>query len=112
MNKIDLGKIFKLSRENVVRPTSFWPSNYYRDWIIIVIIFTVCLLSLSFFSWRIYLSDQLGGGYIQADNRNISIVKNKIDKKKLKEVLTLLEARDSKLISIKINRPKMIDPSL
>jgi hypothetical protein len=111
MNKINLGKIFKTNRENALRPTFFWPGSYYRDWIIILIIFAICLFSLTFFSWRIYLSDQIGGGYIKTNTDNVSLVEKNIDKKKLTNSLSILEARDSKLISIKINRPKTIDPS-
>ena len=76
-----------------------------RDWQIIISLFTLGLIILSFFAWRIYLSGQIGGGYFNLDSVVSDNTLQTIDQKQLRADILLLQNRS-------YNQLKTIDPSL
>lgn len=88
------------------------PDSSLRDWKIIVLIFSVCFVLLSIFSWQIYLSDKIGGGYLVPEEDNTTVVVKMIDKNRLTQNLSFLRARQDEYQKTKINKSRLIDPSL
>ncbi len=79
--------------------------NPYRDWRIILGIFLVGLIIISFLAWKVYLSSQIADGYFsEYISENTTNVKD-VNLKKLQISLSVLKSRGDGLI-------KVIDPSL
>jgi hypothetical protein len=76
-----------------------------RDWKIILCLFALGLIFLSLFSLKIYLSSQIGGGYLGEEIAPIDTSIKMIDQKKLDASISLLENRS-------VEQLKPIDPSL
>jgi hypothetical protein len=111
--KIKLNKIFKIKKEISMPKTSLaWPVNFVRDWKIIVLFFAVGLVLLSLFSWKIYLSDKIAGGYLSSTLEQSTPITKTIDQKKLKNVLFILETKETDYLKTKFNTPKIVDPAL
>jgi hypothetical protein len=64
-----------------------------RDWGVIIIFFIVGFVFLSFFSWKIYLSEKIGGGYISSDTEAPETEIEVFTLEELKEALLILEKR-------------------
>jgi len=86
--------------------------NIERDWRIVVLIFAVCLASIIFFMGQIYLSDQIGGGYLnpKADTSDVAI--KTIDKKRLQTNILNLETKQAAFLKLESSKVKLVDPSL
>lgn len=82
------------------------------DWKIIVLVFAVGMISLSAFAWRIYLSDQIAGGYLSYNVPALDPVLKTIDKSQLKKDLSLIEDRQAEFLKNKNKLSHPVDPSL
>ena len=83
-----------------------------RDWKIIITFFTLGLLVISIFSWKLYLSGEIGGGYFTDKLSPIDTTKQLIDKNKLQSLISTLETKQADFLKIKAGQGKLIDPSL
>lgn len=112
MENVNLKKIFKKPQRKVVSaPAPLAMVNAYRDWMIIVIVFAVGLISLSGLAWQIYLSDHIGGGYLQPTVSTTDMTVKTLDEKRLNTNLTILNTHKADFIYLKSNPLKLIDPS-
>ena len=64
------------------------------------------------FSWQIYLSNEIAGGYLSSDVVPTESLAKAIDQKKLDADILILQTKQAEFLKIKANRMKMIDPSL
>ncbi len=113
MRKIKIQKIFKRKDKVIDLGRSFsWPNHFVEHWRFLVLIFAVGMISLSIFSWQIYLSDKIGGGYLAPAVEAPDTIVRTIDQKKLEAVLKILEDRQINFLKLKANQPKLIDPAL
>jgi hypothetical protein len=113
MIKIDFKKIF--TRGVDVKgggKEETWPVNFARDWKIVVLVFAVGIISLSLFAWRIYLSNQIAGGYLAPEISPTSVSIKTVDEKRLQTDLLILETKQADFIKAKSGFVKMVDPSL
>lgn len=85
--------------------------NPSRDWRIIVWSFAFVLVVISAFSWRIYLSEKIGGGYFTKTIEATDNTTRAIDTKRLKKAVTISEKRDQAFKELKNNLLRPIDPS-
>lgn len=111
MKKINLKNIFSKTVNFNPKKEEVWPTQFARDWKIIVLVFALGLLIVSFFAWQIYLSDKIGGGFLSEEVPLVSNI-DTLDTKRLKADLLILETHQSDYQSIKANQPKIVDPSL
>jgi hypothetical protein len=113
MKNIDLKNIFKKREEKVTAgPAMAYPVHFVRDWKIMVLCFAVGFIALSIFSWQIYLSNEIAGGYLSSEAVSTEPTTKPIDQKKLKANILIMETRQAEFLKIKANRSKLIDPSL
>jgi hypothetical protein len=113
MEKINFKKLFKKQPDSMALNTATpWPGKVERDWRILVYCFAIGLASLSVFAWKIYLSDQIAGGYFvpEASSSNISV--KVLDEKKLKADLLIMQGKQGDFVKLKTNPPKVVDPAL
>lgn len=113
MIKINIKNIFNSRKKTKnIDNSSVWPTHYLRDWKIIVLGFALGLLFLSIFSWQIYLSNQIAGGYLVPTEvvKNTSVTT--INQKRLDAQILLLETRQADYLKLKANKLKLVDPSL
>lgn len=89
-----------------------WPIHFARDWKIVVLVFAAALIFLSFFSWKIYLSDKIGGGYFASELVTTDISVKTIDKNRLQADLLLLETKQADFLKLKATQSKPVDSSL
>jgi hypothetical protein len=85
--------------------------NPSRDWRIIVWSFALVLIVISGFSWRIYLSEKIGGGYFTKSVETTESATREIDIKRLKKAVTISEKRDQAFRELKNNLLRPLDPS-
>ena len=110
---IDFKSLFKKKPETVdFEGTAAWPVHFMRDWKILVLVFAVGLISLSAFSWQIYLSDKIAGGYLAPAMESSDVLIKTIDQKRLRADLLILQTKQSDYLKLKANQPKLVDPSL
>jgi hypothetical protein len=107
MIKINFKNLFK-KKVNVpeAMPSVAWPLYYVRDWRIAVLVFAVGMISLTIFSWQIYLSDKIAGGYFEPKTEFSTISVKTINEKKLKEDISLLESRQADFIILQTKGSK------
>jgi hypothetical protein len=107
MIKINFKNLFK-KKLNVpeVRSSVAWPVYYVRDWKIAVLVFAVGLTSLTIFSWQIYLSDKIAGGYFEPKIDFSTIPVKTINEKILKENISLLENQQADFLMLQNNHLK------
>lgn len=86
--------------------------NPSRDWRIIVSSFALVLIIISVFSWQIYLSEKIGGGYFSKQEPAVESATRAIDIKRLKRAVLIFEKRAKSFSDIKSNLLHSIDPSL
>ncbi len=82
-----------------------------RDWAIIVLVFAIGLVLLSLFFWQIYLSDKIGGGYLNINSEPTNISVKMVDKVKLQADLVLMEEKEKVFLQIIDSPSKLIDPA-
>jgi hypothetical protein len=87
-------------------------NNPLRDWKIMVICFAIGLIILSFFAWRIYLSNKIAGGYLAPTIESSSQITKTVDKKRLDADILILENKQNNYLKLKSSTTKLIDPSL
>lgn len=113
MKNINLQNFFK--KQSVIvssgRNTS-WPGNMARDWKIMVYVFAIGLSILSFFAWKIYLSDQIAGGYFSPENGSDMASIKTLDTKKLNADLLIMQNKKAVYTRLKTNPVKVVDPAL
>lgn len=85
--------------------------NFYRDWKIIVLVFGVGLVSMSLFAWKVYLSDQIAGGYLPMEIPATDMVIKTVDLRKLEETLQFLDNKQIDFTQSEVVAPKYKDPS-
>ncbi len=113
MKKIHWQNLFKKKiKTNDLKSAGRGMVNYVRDWKIIVITFAIGLLVLSFFSWRVYLSNQIAGGYLSPEVDTTTAVTKTIDQKRLQDVIDILENKQIDFLNLKTNPQKLVDPSI
>ena len=113
MKNIDLKNIFKRKAGPVeYGSTPAWPIYHIRDWKILVYIFALGLIVISVFSWQIYLSNEIAGGYLNIEGINQQVPAKVINLKKLQADMLILETRQTDYLKIKVNPVKLVDPSL
>lgn len=113
MKKIDFKNIFRKKIGVAVSGSSLsWPLYFMRDWKIMVCIFAVGLVVISFFAWKIYLSDQIGGGYLTPNEVTLDTSVRVIDLKKLQANLLILENKRDNFLKLRADQLKTVDPSL
>jgi hypothetical protein len=113
MKNIDLKNIFRRKNKKIDQGHSLaWPIYYIRDWKIMVLCFAVGLVLLSLFAWKIYLSNQIAGGYLAPVIESSSAKTRTVDIKKLEASLLILEDQQAEYLKFKSNRNKLIDPGL
>ncbi len=83
-----------------------------RDWNILVIFFGLGLIVISIISWQIYLSNQIGGGYVTTESQASGVTVKAIDLKKLESALKTIENRKAAFDNLKEAKVKIVDPSL
>jgi hypothetical protein len=86
--------------------------NIIRDWKIIVSTFAVCLVLLSGLAWKVYLSNQIGGGLfpkaeVPADSSEVTM-----DSKRLTRDILIMETKQADFTKAKTNNLRLVDPSL
>lgn len=101
-----------IKKEKSLEPAMAYPVSYIRDWKVMVLCFAVGLIALSIFSWRIYLSNRIAGGYLSTEAPAFDMVSKNIDQKKLRTDTILLETRQTDFNKIKSGYVKLVDPSL
>jgi hypothetical protein len=89
-----------------------WPVHFIRDWKIVVCIFAAGLVSLTIFSWQIYLSDKIAGGYLAPNIETSDSITKTIDEKRLQTDIIILETKQTDYLKLKEARVKLTDPSL
>lgn len=77
-----------------------------------VLCFAVGLIFLSFFAWRIYLSNEIAGGYLTPAVEISSQTIKTIDKKKLEADILIWENKQADYLMLKSKPNKLIDPAL
>jgi len=82
-----------------------------RDWTIIVLFFAIAFILISLFSWKIYLSDKIGGGYLNSNFEITSPSFRTVDKKRLQGVISIMEEKQKSFLEIKNFSSRLIDPS-
>jgi len=113
MKKIDFKKFFRRkSNTIIVGPALAWPINFIRDWKMVVLVFAVGLASLSIFSWKIYLSNQIAGGYLASEAVLSDTIIKTIDQKKLSNNLLILETRGTDYLKVKSAGLKLVNPAI
>ena len=83
-----------------------------RDWNILVIIFGLMLLLISIVAWQIYLSNQIGGGYVSSNEPSGQAIVKSIDLNRLDISIGQIEKRNQIFNSILPKGGQIIDPSL
>jgi hypothetical protein len=112
MKKITFKKFFRRHPKSVKTEAAVYSNrSYVRDWKIIVCVFTVIMFLISFYAWKIYLSNEIGGGYLASEPITEPTAAKTIDLKKLQSALLLFEARQADFQKIK-DGPRIVDPSL
>jgi hypothetical protein len=113
MKNINLNNLFKrkVKKEDYNNP-AVHSMRYIRDWKILVIIFALGLAVLSFFAWRIYLSNQIAAGYLKPIIEENSYSNKIIDIKKLKANILIMENKQTEFLQNKANQLKIVDPAL
>lgn len=96
----------------ISKPITAWPINYIRDWKILVTGFAVILIILSIFSWQIYLSNKIAGGYLAPKALPADIAVSTIDKSRLQNILLLLTNKQNEYFLQKSNQQKLVDPAI
>lgn len=113
MKNIDLKNIFKKKEEESnIGPVMAYPVHFVRDWKIMVLCFATGFIVLSIFSWKIYLSNEIAGGYLSTEAISTEPTTKPINQEKLKADILIMERRQAEFLNIKANRSKLIDPSL
>jgi hypothetical protein len=113
MKNINLNDLFIRKKQTTnLEPTVAWPVHFLRDWKILVLIFAIGLISLSLFSWKIYLSNQIGGGYLPTEDVSSDTSVRIINQKKLQTNVLILENKQAEYLKQKNNQTKPVDPSL
>jgi hypothetical protein len=113
MKKINLKNLLKRKAESIkFGTTPAWPIHHIRDWKILVYTFAIGLIAISIFSWQIYLSNEIAGGYLNIQDANQQVPAKAINLKKLQADLLILETRQTDYLKIKANPVKLVDPSL
>jgi len=113
MKKINFSKIFRKKIKNSNFDSSAaWPVHQIRDWKIIILIFAVCLVALSGFSWRIYLSDKIAGGFLNLEEEYSDSPIKTINQKRLRTDIVLMEEKEANFLELKSNPSKLVDPSI
>ncbi len=83
-----------------------------RDWNIIVFSFGLLLIVISIVAWQIYLSNKLGGGYINTTNQTSAANRPILSESKLSETLDVLAKRKNNSLSPKNYLIKVVDPAI
>jgi len=110
--KIGFKKFFQIKTDYNLGPSLAYPVHFVKHWKIMVLCFAIGLMVLSIFSWRIYLSNEIGGGYLKSEALPEESFLKIIDKKKLQADIQILENKQIEFMNIKSNRSKLVDPSL
>ena len=113
MKNINLQNIFK-KQPTVVLSNGVisWPGKMFRDWKIMVYVFAIGLAILSFFAWKIYLSDQIAGGYFSPEDVSGTASVKILDTKKLNADLLIMQAKKDAYTRLKTNPVKVVDPAI
>lgn len=113
MKKINFKKLFKkeVSAEDL-GSSSAWPINYVRDWKLMVYSFAAGLILVSFFAWQIYLSNQIGGGYLNINIGTTDSYVKVVDKKRLQADLDQVAQKEIDFLKYKASQSKPLDPAL
>jgi hypothetical protein len=112
MKKINLQNIFKKQSKEFPFDDVSWPGKMVRDWKIMVYVFAIGLSILSFFAWKIYLSDQIAGGYFNPENGSDTTSVKILDTKKLSADLLIMQDKKAAYTRLKTNPIKVVDPAL
>jgi hypothetical protein len=83
-----------------------------QNWRCLTLTFSVILIVLSLFAWKIYLSNQIGGGYLKIKDNNPSPSIKTIDLIKINKTIDTLKQRDAYFFDIKNKPTKLVDPNL
>jgi hypothetical protein len=113
MKNLDLKNLFKKKVSPVSsESTPVYSVNFARDWKIIMVIFAIALAAVSAGAWKIYLSNQIAGGYFNSPVDTFVPISKTIDKKRIQDAISILEKKEANLVDLKATRPKQIDPAL
>ncbi len=110
MLKINFKKVFKRR----LKKESFLVVGFQvvRDWKIVVLSFAVLVLAVSLLSWRVYLSNKIGGGFLESESVITEATVRGIDENKLNSSLNMLENKKSDYENLKVKGLQAVDPSL
>ena len=83
-----------------------------RDWEIIVSVFALAFVVITFFAWRVYLSNQIGGGYFGGEKVSDDSYIRVIDRGRLEKCIETIKERTLEYEKFK-NRPSsIVGPSI
>lgn len=113
MKNLNFNKIFiKQASLPPKGKVGYWPGNIERDWRILVYFFAVGLLLISFFALKIYLSDQIAGGYLNSETTSSGVSTKVLNQKKLQADLLIMQTKKEAFVKLKTYPPKIVDPAL
>lgn len=113
MKNINLQDLFKKKTENTeLKVVTAWPGNAQKHWKIMVSVFALGLAILSVLALKIYLSDQIAGGYFGSEASVTNASVKKMDVKKLKADLLIMQKKQTTYQNLKANPPKLVDPAI
>lgn len=110
---MNLQNIFGTKKEKINTPPAFSGGrNYLRAWKTMVCFFAIGLVLLSFFSWQIYLSSKIGGGYLSPESVPSGAIVKNVDKKRLQNDILIVETKQVEYLKLKADNQKVADPSM
>lgn len=112
MKKNNLKNLFQKDKKIVKKISNpFSYERVFHDWRILTLSFGVLLVIFSFFAWKIYLSLEVGGGYIKVENSNSDILIKIIDEKRLEKSIYTIKERESNFLKIESEPTELTNPA-
>ncbi len=111
MKNINLKSLFYTENKNTdeLKNRKFY-TIVLCDWKRLILGFAFVLIILSLFAWKIYLSNQIGGGFLKIPKDYPNAAVRTIDLKKIENTVDILKQRESDFLKIKSERTKLSDP--
>jgi hypothetical protein len=111
MKNINLNNLFQHHKKLTNKVSEEIPyARVLRDWRISTLTFAVILIVLSLLAWQVYLSREIGGGYLNVENTSSDLLVKIVDEKRLEATISRMKERESAFLKIKSDRTKLGDP--
>lgn len=112
MKNFSLHHFLKRNYETGLEKSAVVPARQLIDWQIILFIFVAGLILLAFFAWQIFLSNNIGGVFLNFEEETAAPSVKIIDESRLHAGILILEKKQIDLLKSKAEHSQLIDPSL